>query len=71
MAEGLIAHGIGTDAERRTKAADLLAEVGLAPDAAIRTSFPAASASASGLRVRSRSIRNSSWPMNASRRWMC
>jgi oligopeptide/dipeptide ABC transporter ATP-binding protein len=36
VAEGLIAHGIGTDAERRAKVADLLAEVGLSPDAASR-----------------------------------
>jgi len=36
VAEGLIAHGIGTNAERRAKVADLLAEVGLSPDAASR-----------------------------------
>ena len=36
VAEGLIAHGIGTEAERRAKVADLLSEVGLAPDAANR-----------------------------------
>lgn len=36
IAEGLVAHRIGTDADRRTKVADLLAEVGLSPDAANR-----------------------------------
>jgi len=36
VAEGLIAHGIGTSSEQRAKVADLLAEVGLSPDAASR-----------------------------------
>ena len=36
VAEGLIAHGIGSRAERRARVADLLSEVGLSPDAAAR-----------------------------------
>jgi peptide/nickel transport system ATP-binding protein len=36
VAEGLIAHRVGSEAERRAKVADLLAEVGLPPDAASR-----------------------------------
>src|SRR5690606_14961400 len=36
IAEGLIAHRVGTDAERKAKVAALLTEVGLAPEAASR-----------------------------------
>jgi oligopeptide/dipeptide ABC transporter ATP-binding protein len=36
VAEGLIAHGVGSRADRRARVADLLAEVGLSPDAATR-----------------------------------
>lgn len=51
IAEGLVAHKVGTSAQRRDKVASLLEEVGLRPmrSTAIRISFRAASASASGI----------------------
>jgi len=49
VAEPLVIHGIGTEAERRARAADLFARVGLPPEAVkpTRTSFPAASGNGS------------------------
>ena len=73
IAEGLVAHGIGTRADRRDRVAALLEEVGLPPDAwaATRTSSPAASGSGSASPGRWRSSPSSSSPTRASRRSTC
>ena len=72
--EGMIIHNMYDAKRRQERVAELLSIVGLNREhakTASRTSFPAASASASALPARSPSSRSSSSATSRSPRWMC
>jgi oligopeptide transport system ATP-binding protein len=74
IAEGIDIHGLAkTKKERLERVHELLKLVGLNKEhaTAIRTNFPAVSASGSESQGRLRSSRNSSLPMNRSPLWTC